>query len=160
MKLIPVADLPVEKDIIDVPFDTIKIFKICKSLERLCIESNGAGLSAIQVGLPYRLFIVRTSHNKFRYFANCDYSPNGVEQYDSIEGCLTLPNEVYRVRRFRSVRVVGFEIVADKKDVNFKPLDMTTSDVVFQHEIDHHKPLLISDVGKKVTLSRLNFGEK
>lgn len=153
MHIVPVEDIPKTVDLL--PKDDLpKIFKICKQMEDVCIGKNGIGLSALQVGINWPLFIAKVGGlQSFRYFIDCNYSPIGDEKHFSLEGCLSLPNRFFRVERWNKVVVTGQELVVDNNgELNIKDIKEDTSEVVFQHEIDHHRLVLISDIGTEVFL--------
>lgn len=154
MKLVPVEEIPSE--IISVPSDDpLAIFKICQEMESLCRKNKGIGLSAVQVGLPWKLFVV-DFRDRYRYFVDCEYESSiplddSTKGYVmSLEGCLSLPGRTFRVKRLESVKVSGSELtVVDHMPV-FVPFEETLRGIygiVFQHEIDHHRSVLISEIG-------------
>lgn len=60
MQIIPVEEIPKAED---VPLDNLmKIYKVCLDMEKICLD--GIGLACPQVGLSWKLFIVRYS-NRF-----------------------------------------------------------------------------------------------
>lgn len=164
MKLVEVAQLPKVEDIVDVPLDDlVSIYKTCKEMEKVCRESKGIGLSAVQVGIPWRLFLIgREEGGKytFEYFLNCNYTPVGVEKVLSTEGCLTLPDETggfrtFVVERYDKVLVEGFQLLESGgvRIVPFKRLVRSANQgVIFQHELDHQlgEAGLISRTGKEI----------
>lgn len=146
MKIVPVGEIPSETlSIADKP--VVEIFKICKHMELVCDANNGIGLSAVQIGLNWKLFIIRDKI--YRYFVDCEYKPITQDKIVSFEGCLSLPGKFYLVNRWKSVKVSGWELVAEKRPI-LKPFTQEISSVVYQHEIDHHNNILISDVGVEV----------
>lgn len=159
-KIVAVSDIPRAED---VPTDNlIDVFRVCTQMERVCADNDGIGLSAVQVGIPWKLYVVfYEAENSFRYFVNCEYQGHSIsgQKCSSIEGCLSLRNEGklrrFEVKRFPLIVVTGKELVVtdaglELKDVNLK-LDRTYA-IVHQHEIDHHNGILISDIGVEVEL--------
>ena len=91
---------------------------------------------------------------------NCEYKPIGEEKAVSIEGCLSLRNNDgdfrrYKLDRFCKIRVTGKRLIVGD-DLRLEEVDFTEEDniycVVCQHEIDHHRGILISDVGEEISL--------
>ena len=78
---------------------------------------------------------------------------------DSIEGCLSLKNKegslrFFKVKRYKKVRVTGKMLLTDK-DLKLIDLDKELDGLmgtVYQHEIDHHRGILISDIGEELHL--------
>ena len=178
LQIVPVADIPSKA--LATPRDGIEVFKVCKKMEAICLKHKGIGLSAVQVGVPWRLFILQNfSHKttkltgKFRCFVDCEYSPLGDGKTPSLEGCLSLPNKLYLVQRWKDFTVDGQELILQLQQPTFidckltfhydKPvppksvrdrdefLQMThLRHAAFQHEIDHHRNILIRDIGQEV----------
>mgnify|MGYP003994857587 FL=1 len=164
MEVVNVKDIPNGKDIRRVPVgdreERIHVYKICKQMEKICNENEGIGLSAVQVGIPWRLFIIKTD-DKYEHFVNCTYEQVGDDQVTSIEGCLSLRTESGEFRRFEMTRSLIVKVTG-KKLTSFDD-GLTLEDfsayihaedqgVVFQHEIDHHKGILISEAGKEILI--------
>lgn len=138
--------------------EAVEVFKICNHLEKVCLDNNGIGLSAVQVGLPWNLFVVNRN-NSFEYYLNCRYEPSG-SQVVSIEGCLSLLDDSGSIRRFEtqrhsSVLVLGERLIfQDSISIEpFSSLEVGLYSIVFQHEIDHSFGVFIKDIGKEVYLS-------
>jgi len=170
MKIIPVNEIP--KDVQDVPLDDpMSVYKTFLRMEHVCSILNGVGLSAVQVGIPWKMFITprpdegESIQQKFDWYVNCDYEPVdwnfNVAKNRSLEGCLSIKKENGELRRFfveryPKVKVKGKKLIADAskpifKDVDFVP-ESEIAAVIFQHEIDHQKGILISDIGKEIDI--------
>jgi len=182
MNLVPFDKLPALGEIQDVSFENLPdLFKICQKLEALCRKENGIGLSAVQVGLPIKLFAVKADEGsvfdppgKFGFFCNMSYTPkkydalltNEVLSYDymkilSLEGCLSIRSSNGRLRhfqvpRFPVVQLSGHRLMYDNelKMVEIQNLEISIEEqsIVFQHEIDHDHCVTINQIGKEVFL--------
>lgn len=149
MELVKTSDIPLGIDC-DLKQDYTQL---CNELKDFCEQNEGVGLSAVQVGLPLNLFVMKYN-DSYRYFFNCKYDPILDEQFYSTEGCLSLkrPNgdlRFFLVKRYKYVRVTGYELI----DGRFCDLKITPEDVynvIMQHEIDHQNQKLISDFGDEV----------
>jgi peptide deformylase len=152
MEIVPIEDIP--KDVVDVPTSNLMtVYKTCLEMEQVCRKNQGIGLSAVQVGIPWKLFVVDRGTfptSKFEYYLDCSYEPIDNRVQHTIEGCLSLRNEKgsrqFQVERYVEVRVTGKQLIADD-NLEVKEVDMTLKDVpsiVFQHEIDHQNQILIS----------------
>lgn len=161
MNIVPVDQIP--KEIIDTPVKNLsELYSTAKRMELLCIRNNGIGLSAVQVGIPWKFFIYYTNDPKtFSYMIDCDYFPVSDEKSVSIEGCLSICDSNNNIRRFQlsrynSIKVVGKKLVTggDKLEIqNFEKIfDKGLESVVIQHEIDHQKNILISDIGQEIQI--------
>lgn len=165
MKLVDEKDIPTQ--IVDTPLDNpLLILKTCISMQEICEKEDGIGLSAVQVGIPWKLFVIKAmpgssfeTPNRYGYFINCGYEPLTIsKKIISTEGCLSLRTvsggiRQFEVERYDQIRVIGKKMTVyqgiDIKDVNFGCAVLGQS-IVFQHEIDHHLGILISDKGKEI----------
>jgi len=107
-------------------------------------ESQGIGLAANQVALPYRLFIVNCSGRRGEgdehVFINPVLSrPRGTAVQE--EGCLSLPGVRMDVRRPQKVMVEAFSLEGEPIRMD---LDGLLARVV-QHEFDHLEGRLFTD---------------
>lgn len=162
MEIVPVDKIPTE--VVDTPVENLmELYKTCQEMEKVCEDQKGIGLSAVQVGIPWRFFIYKAEPDKFHYMVDCEYEPVDDEKAVSIEGCLSLRTEAGKLRhfqleRYRKVRVKGKRLLTDGdlrlEDVEFEEVDNIFG-VVCQHEIDHHHGILISDIGDEIDIEML-----
>jgi peptide deformylase len=157
INLVPVQDIPKAQD---VPLDNLMdIFRLCNKLEVICEKNNGIGLSAVQVGIPWKLFIIKRNRH-YEYYVNCDYEGSG-EKLKSLEGCLSIKkeNNEYRrfeVERYSLVKITGKQLIVSGtpslilQDVNTTEKELYS--IVFQHEIDHSRDILISTIGREIEI--------
>jgi peptide deformylase len=156
--LVKLEDIPLStKNPLD-EMDIVEVFKICNQMENICRKNNGIGLSAVQIGLPWDFFVVNRN-DSFEYYLNCKYEPSG-DQVVSIEGCLSLLDDLGGIKRFEvqrhsSVLVKGQRVsFQDRISIDdFSSLEEGLYSIVFQHEIDHSFGVFIKDIGKEVYLS-------
>ena len=107
-------------------------------------ESQGIGLAANQVALPYRMFVVncagRRGEGDEHVFINPVLSrPRGTAVQE--EGCLSLPGVRMDVRRPQKIVVEAFTLEGEPIRMD---LDGLLSRVV-QHEFDHLEGRLFTD---------------
>jgi len=166
MKIVETKDIPLINDIKDTPIDDlINLLKVCQQLQIVCEENQGIGISAVQVGIPWKLFLIKgdgsldiIKKNQYGYFLNCDYEPIDDEKILSLEACLSIKDRDgklrhFQVERFKNIKVYGSIIILDnslKIEKFFLELKTSQQSIVFQHEIDHQKGKLISDLGKEI----------
>jgi peptide deformylase len=103
---------------------------------------NGAGLAAPQIGVGLRVVIFGFEVNPrypeadavpFTVLINPVLTPQGEEQDEGWEGCLSVPGMRGLVPRYRHLRYTGVDAAG-------VPIDRTVSDFharVVQHEVDH-----------------------
>lgn len=157
LKIVPVAEIPVAED---APTDDLLgVFRIITQMERICVDNQGIGLSAVQVGIPWKLFIINRD-GVFEYYLNCEYVGFG-DKSKSIEGCLSLRSDDGNFRRFELERFPVIAISGKQLKISSSPSlvleDVSRAEsgmmaVVMQHEIDHQRDILISDIGKEITI--------
>ena len=170
MKLVNIKDIPSKEDVKEADLeDPVKLLKIFKDMENLCNKKNGIGLSAVQVGIPLRMFIVKIDKdsklnklvkNNFIYCLNMEYHyPTDSDNYIiSLEGCLSIRSldgqlRHFQVPRFKNINLNGF-FLKDTKFIELSNFELNVDDqsIVFQHEIDHQFGITIDQIGKEIFL--------
>ncbi len=105
-------------------------------------DASGAGLAAIQVYQPVRIFAVEVKDNpRYPYKPNVPLTvvvnpvitPLNDEKFENFEGCLSVPNLRGIVERFSEVRVTGW----DREGKPYEKLARGLTSGTFQHENDH-----------------------
>jgi len=104
--------------------------------------NDGAGLAAVQIGVPLRVVVFEVAHNP-RYpeappvpltvLVNPEIEMLGDEREIGWEGCLSVPGLRGLVPRYKRLRYRGFDELGE-------PIDRTVADFharVVQHECDH-----------------------
>lgn len=146
--------------IVSVQVDPVELFKLAYSMEAICGQNKGIGLSAVQVGVPWNLFIL-DRNSKFEYYYNCSYEGNN-DYIDSIEGCLSLRNKDNSFKRFSlkrhsEVAIKGNILVeSENGKIILEPFEKKENglySIVFQHEIDHASGILISQIGREIQVN-------
>ena len=109
--------------------------KMSRILKENMIHYEGIGLSANQIGISERVFVM-VLNIETEETITC-YNPRIIKRYDNNvwceEGCLSFPDEIINIQRPDRI-VVKYED-EDKKNHKIK-LDGLASRV-FQHEFDH-----------------------
>lgn len=155
MKIVPADKIP--KARATPTGDMKQVFETCVQMEKLCRLEGGVGLAAVQVGIPWKLFVVQfpgVLKPEFRYFMNCQYAPTEhAVKIQSEEGCLSLKGRLYSVPRFDSVAIKGHRLSQSADGYKLDSVDMVVRDflaIKIQHEIDHCYDILISQIGKEI----------
>jgi peptide deformylase len=110
------------------PTDPIQL---AKDLTETMLHHNGIGLAANQVGLPYRVFVIKA--NPVLACFNPKIVSTTGEEIDLEEGCLTFPNYFVKVRRPKMIRV---RYTYPNGNTVTEIYDGMTARI-FQHEFDH-----------------------
>jgi len=106
-------------------------------------EIGCVGLSAPQVGVFKRIFVL--------YNGNVYINPTVVLSSKKVmsinEGCLSIPDKFYKIRRSRTVILTYLDKSGQKNTEKFnKKLDS----IAIQHEIDHLNGILLCDKAIKM----------
>ena len=106
--------------------------ELAQTLHDKMLKSDGLGLSANQVGLPYRVFVMRTGEKPYAVF-----NPRVVDVSDKElimkEGCLSFPLLYLSVKRPDSVRIRFQDETGEMRTEKF--IGMTAR--IALHEFDH-----------------------
>jgi len=116
-------------------------------MDEMMEKYNGIGISAIQVGVPIRVFLAGRPAELF-------INPRIIEKSSITkqdwEGCLSCPDLQVRVRRSHSVVMEYNTFNADGEYITVKRKFKGFDARVVQHEFDHLNGILITDKGKIV----------
>jgi peptide deformylase len=138
---------------------TPELREIVREMFELMYTSEGIGLAANQVGLPYRLFVLnlsgkREEADQEHIFINPEIVRRKGSQ-EAEEGCLSLPKLYGQVRR-------AGEIVVEAFDLDGRGFELTIDELgsrAIQHETDHLDGVLfvdrMSDSAKREVLPTL-----
>ena len=137
----------VEFDFTNPPCDPIEL---AKDLNETMIANDGLGLSANQVGLDYRVFVIRTDGNEPVAFFN----PKIVAVSDKLiplkEGCLSFPLLYLNIKRPEWVRIRYTTQYGETKTDRFMGI---TCRVVL-HEYDHMEGKVFTHAASKFEANR------
>ena len=126
-----------------------------REMFELMYASEGIGLAANQVGLPYRLFVLnltgkREEKDQEHVFINPEIVKRKGTQ-EAEEGCLSFPRTYGEVRR-------ADEIVVEAFDLDGQGFDLSIDDLAsraIQHETDHLDGVLFTDKLSEAALREL-----
>jgi len=127
---------------------------ITKLTEELIKHPHGIGLSAIQIGIPKQVSIIKVN-NSFTYLIN----PVEVEKLDEFvfpnEGCLSLPYLSFYTKRYASY-IIKNNIIDNgqfREEEQYYYFSFNREEnhdailaIAVQHEIEHQKGLTLYDV--------------
>jgi peptide deformylase len=117
-------------DFTNPPTDPVELVE---NLHKILREKGGLALSANQVGLPYRVFVINTQDDKPLAFFNCKIVDYSDETEVMEEGCLSYPGLFIKIKRPKSVRA---RITNEHNVTEAHRFDGLTSRII-QHEYDH-----------------------
>ena len=122
------------------------------NMSQMMLEKKGVGLSANQVGLPYRMFVMGNEGNLIPVFNPRIVDYEG-EEYYAEEGCLTYPGLYVKIKRYNVIRARYTTHQGVTDTIRFS--GMTSR--IFQHEYDHLEGI---DYRKRATLYHLEKARK
>lgn len=124
----------------------VNLKELTADMLELMYKYKGIGLAAVQVGLPYNLFI--TSFEPY-LFINPNIIETGINSSKSTEGCLSFPGLFLPVIR-------KTEIILTYQDIEGKFYTNRFEDLkakVIQHEIDHLCGITFTERVSKLVLA-------
>lgn len=106
----------------------------------LLATRNGVGISAVQVGVPARIFVLAWPKDGWSAFIDPVIlkSEGGCE---STEGCLSLPGVIRKVKRFQYIELAYMNDAGIRVQQSFDGLLACA----IQHEMDHLDGILLTD---------------
>lgn len=144
----------------DIEKDYPELDKLIADMWETMENANGCGLASPQIGLPVRLFIVDSKSTfdnlgeedrKFYFpqddkgimetFINAKIIQRSEELWEDEEGCLSIPNLFYKVKRNWAITIEYYNRNFEKQIRTFSG---TTARMI-QHEYDHTEGVLYLD---------------
>ena len=130
-------------------------FKLAEDLAETMIANKGVGLSACQVGLPYRVFVVGDYTQPDDIVAM--FNPRIVDyQGDEVlieEGCLSFPGLFIKIKRHESIRM---RYASPNGVIDTKIFDQIPARII-QHEYDHMEGILFQ---KRANAYHLDYAKR
>lgn len=119
------------------------------SLMETLNKMNGLGLSANQVGIPYRMFALNVG-DKIWCLINPKiiYASNKISKYK--EGCLSYPGLYLEIGRPESIKVQFQALGGETVEHDFDGITATC----VMHELDHLDGIMFTDKVPRVTFMR------
>jgi peptide deformylase len=106
-------------------------------------EELGMGLSAPQVGIPLRFFLIKVPNCRPVYCLN----PKIIKKSGMVtftESCLSFPDTIGRVQRYSKLRATWLNRYGTRQVLDLDGL----FSICFQHELDHLDGILFIDKAK------------
>lgn len=122
--------------------------QLAEHMHHIVEETNSVGLAANQVGVLAKIMVFRDLHTGEKYTCINPQIIKKDGKYQVNEMCLSLPNEIWRMKRAKRVTV---QYVNLDNELVTETLPRRTS-LIFQHELDHLDGILICRDGKKINV--------
>lgn len=140
-------------DFANPPFD---LTQFAKDLVECMYDNKGIGLSANQIGVPYRIFAMRGDPQNFVCINPRIVNPSEEKIYLE-EGCLSYPNLFVKIKRPRHVRVRFMMPNGDTRTETFTgmtarcflhEMDHMDGNVFYRHATDYHRLQALNNLKK------------
>lgn len=144
LKLVDIHDPILRKPTEPINFNSMPISDVAfyaLSLMETLSSLNGLGLSANQVGLPYRIFCLNMG-DKIWSLINPVVVDKSILKSDYSEGCLSYPGLFLKLSRAQSITIKFNTIGGEEMTQTFDGLTATC----VQHELDHLDGILYTDL--------------
>lgn len=100
-----------------------------------------AGLAAVQVGKPLRVFCFLRDEGLFDIMINPEIKEISSSTDIQTEACLSIPKTIGNVERFKKIKVTYFDRDGNKRKERFSNWEARE----IQHEYDHLEGILFTD---------------
>lgn len=114
-----------------------------KDMIATMLEHNGIGLSANQVGLRTRVFVMghKSDPDSARAFFNPEVVANVDQLDDLVEGCLSFPDIYVNIKRPRKIKARWQNSTGEWEEGEFEGYACKC----FLHELDHLEGIVFQD---------------
>ena len=135
MKLVYYPDPILDKELQDVNIEDpgFDPLRLKKDMAVLMLNSGGIGLSANQVGLDHKLFIMGDKPENITLHINPTVLQYTEETVLDIEGCLSFPNMFVKVTRPKEILAEYYDEFLKKQTVKITGYSARC----YLHELDH-----------------------
>ena len=133
---------------------TDEVQAIADKMQHTMYENEGIGLAANQVGIKLRIIVLDVSEEKNQPYqlANPEIIKISEKNNTCEEGCLSIPNLRFDVKRPEAVTIKAIDIKT-KKEITIEADGILAT--CLQHEIDHINGILIFDRVSRLKRYRL-----
>tara|TARA_Y100000389_G_scaffold204673_1_gene258772 strand:- start:1988 stop:2473 length:486 start_codon:yes stop_codon:yes gene_type:complete len=155
MKLVYYPDPFLNKQVKDVDLDNpgFDPVELKKEMVDLMLTSNGIGLSANQIGLDAKVFVMGDSVENSTICINPTVLQFTEETEVDVEGCLSFPNVFVKVKRPKEILAEWYNEKLEKQTVKIEGY----SAKCYLHELDHLLGITFKD---RVSKLKWNMAEK
>jgi peptide deformylase len=119
-----------------------------RQMVKTCLEEDGFGLSANQVGINRDFFVMRHNYDHFIAFFSPSWKPaTGHVVVSEKEGCLSALGEIYTVERPDVIEASWWGLNEKEKPEFYRGKLSGITARCFMHEFDHGSLKTIADIG-------------
>jgi peptide deformylase len=124
--------------------------EIEKNMAEAMEKYGGLGLSANQVGLPYRMFVMKTADKGTVAFFNGKITRASQETEMMKEGCLSFPDLYLMIKRAKSIEFEYQDVEGEKHTLILEGMGAR----VVQHELDHLNGIVFLQRASRLKIER------
>ena len=153
MQLIKSPNPWLDKEVKDFDFENLDAKSISEEMIELMMQEGGIGLSANQVALDARIFVMKPHllEDKSQLVVINPHLESVTINYENLpEGCLSHPNLFLSVKRPRGLIAKYLDITAKECTIELYDIDARC----FLHEYDHLQGIEFTDRVSKLKLDR------
>ena len=155
MQLIKSPNPWLDKEVKDFDFENLDAKSISEEMIELMMQEGGIGLSANQVALDARIFVMKPHllEDKSPLVVINPHLESVTINYENLpEGCLSHPNLFLSVKRPRGLIAKYLDITAKECTIELYDIDARC----FLHEYDHLQGIEFTNRVSKLKLDRAN----
>ncbi len=135
-------------------FESKEFTTLIEDMKATCKGYRAEGLSAVQIGVHQRVFVVRMEDGEFKVFANPEITDTD-GKISNKEGCLSFPGVVEFVERAEDITVKAQDEFGEEFTVSADGMEA----IAIQHENDHLDGILfihkVSPLKRRMMLKKL-----
>ncbi len=121
-----------------------------KNLSEAMERFGGLGLSANQLGLNYRVFVMRTADSGIKAFFNPEVTKLSQETEMMKEGCLSFPDIYLMIKRPRAIEFDYTNSDGERKTLQLEGIGSRC----VQHELDHLNGIIFLQRASRLKIER------
>ena len=126
---------------------------IVETMQKTTILYNGLSVAAPQIGISKNIIYIdfkkmnleqtKGTSLTFNQLINPTYKAISTEKSETVQGCLSIPNKKYILKRYQNIFVTAFNVSGEK--FQFQASGLLS--YCIQHQCDHLNGILICDNG-------------
>lgn len=121
-----------------------------KNLAEAMERFGGIGLSANQLGLNYRVFVMRTADSGIKAFFNPEVTKLSQETEMMKEGCLSFPDIYLMIKRPKAIEFEYTDSEGERKTLQLEGIGSRC----VQHELDHLNGIIFLQRASRFKIER------
>lgn len=121
-----------------------------KNLAEAMTRFGGIGLSANQLGLNYRVFVMKTADSGIKAFFNPEVTKLSQETEMMKEGCLSFPDIYLMIKRPKAIEFEYTNSDGDRKTLQLEGIGSRC----VQHELDHLNGIIFLQRASRLKIER------